>query len=116
MSRSPQSRGKGNRRMPGRPGGRRKAKGVGAWQRRAQHLVGSASELSQPVVRLDYAGRFGEEATHAAYRLDQAMARLGVRYYAEFRGGAYRTARFDIYVAADHASSAAAAIARLNGV
>jgi hypothetical protein len=82
MVRSPNSRGKGNRRWPGRPGGARKGKPIGPWERRCQHTVADLAELSQPVVALWYVGEWGAALEHRAYVFDQEMARLGVRYHA----------------------------------
>ncbi len=102
--------------MAGRPGGARKKEPVGAGQRRAQHMVGSAAELPQPVSAIDYAGVFGEEAEHNIYLFDQEMARLGVRYFAEYHGRRLRTSRFTIYVPEEHAAAVAAVAARLRKI
>jgi hypothetical protein len=83
MVRSPHSRGKGNRRWPGRPGGARKRKPAGPWERRCQHIVADPLELTQPIVALWYVGKWGADLEHRAYVFDQEMARLGIRYYAK---------------------------------
>ncbi|AWM37344.1 hypothetical protein GobsT_46940 [Gemmata obscuriglobus] len=86
---------------------------MGAWQRRAQHMVGSVAELPQPVGAVEYAGVFRETAEHNIYLFDQEMARIGVRYFAEFRGRRYRTTRFTIFVPTEQVGAVAAIAARL---
>ena len=113
MPRSPQSRGKGSRRGPWREGGARKRKRPAPWQHRAQHIAESAEELSQPVVAVNYSGAFGEDAGLTIYRLDQEMAQIGVRYFAEYQGDDFRTAHFKIHVPTKHADAVAAVLARL---
>src|SRR5438034_801233 len=113
MSRSPRSRGKGSRRFPGRPGGARKKAPVGAWQHRTKHMVASKIELRQPVVPISYAGVCGEDAAHNIYLFDQEIARLAMRYFAEYKGCRLRSPRFTIYVAKEHAAAVGAVAARL---
>jgi hypothetical protein len=110
--RSPKSRGKGSRRFPGRPGGARKAKGIGAWQHRCQRLVSSPTELSQPVASLWYGGAWGHDLEHRAYVFDQQMGKLGVRYFATIRV-CYRRQAMLVTVAQSQAARVAEAIARL---
>jgi hypothetical protein len=113
MVRSPRSRGKGNRRFPGRPGGARRKKPA-VWRNRAQHLVASLAELSQPVVSLVYRGVFGENAAHNIYLLDQKMARLGVPYFARcHHGRGWYSTLFTVVVSAEHAASVSEAIAHI---
>ena len=52
---------KGNRRWPGRPGGARKKKPIGPWERRCQHMVADPTELESPLTQLRYSGAWGEE-------------------------------------------------------
>jgi len=113
MTRSPRSRGKGSRRFPGGLGGARKKARVGAWQHRAKHMVQSTAELRHPVARISYVGVFGESAEHNIYLFDQEMARLRVRYLAEYLGRRLRTTRFTIYVWEEQAAAVAAIAARL---
>jgi hypothetical protein len=82
---SPRSRGKGSRRVPWRDGGRRKQK-RSEWQKRAAHAVKELSELSGVLVVLPYRCPSGRTPAEAIYRIDQQIARTGIRYYAELHG------------------------------
>ena len=101
MARSPKSRGKGNRRMPGRAGGARKRKPVGPWERCCQHTVADLAELPSPVASLVYVGEWGKTLGHRAYVFDQAMARVGVWYHAKL-GVRYRRRALLISVSGSH--------------
>jgi hypothetical protein len=83
--RSPRSRGKGNRRWPGRPGGVRKRRPIADWRRRCQHLV-SPYFIPKPhhfglFFRGEWGNRKKRRPEYMAYRLDQEMARLGIPYW-----------------------------------
>jgi len=82
---SPRSRGKGSRRVPWRDGGRRKTKSV-SWRKQAQHALDSVDDFVGPVHLLMIHGYYGDSASDMIYRFDQAMAKIGVHYYAEFSG------------------------------
>ncbi|HJQ84448.1 MAG TPA: hypothetical protein VKA21_10255 [Candidatus Binatia bacterium] len=65
---------------------------------------------------IDYAGAFGETAERNIYVFDQEMARLGVRYFAEYHGVRLRSTRFTIHVPeawADVVAGVAAKLRRL---
>ncbi len=110
--RSPRSRGKGNRRFPGRPGGARPKK-LPIWRNRAQHLVASLEELSQPVVSLVYRGVIGEDAAHNIYLFDQRMGKLGISYFVRYRGRWWNTTIFTVIVSAQDEALASEAVARI---
>jgi hypothetical protein len=112
MVRSPRSRGKGNRRFPGREGGKRKRKAARPWERRCQHLVADVAELQQPVTTLWYGGPWGTELEHQAYVFDQEMARLEIRYFAVL-AVRYRRYAWHLTVAESDAEQVAETIARL---
>jgi hypothetical protein len=79
-------------------------------------MVASLADLPQPVVRIDFAGVFGQTAEHNIYLFDQEMARLGVRYFAEYQGRILRTTHFTIYVPQEQAAAVAAVAARLQNI
>ena len=112
MVRSPRSRGKGNRRFPGRPGGARPQKPA-IWRNRAQHLVAAPEELSPPRATLCYFGAFGENAAHTIYLLDQRMARLGIPYFAQYHGRRWNRTQFTVVVSAEYTTLVTHAIARI---
>ena len=109
---SPRSRGKGNRRWPGRAGGARKRKPVGPWQRRCQHTVASPTDLPQPVVSLWDVGAWGQKLEHRAYVFDQEMARLGLQYFAVL-GVRYGRRALRITISVSQSERVAEVIARL---
>ena len=99
--------------MPGRPGGARKRKPVGPWERRCQHRVADAARLvGHPLASLWYSGQWGQELEHRAYVFDQEMARLGVQYHA-VAAVRYRRWALWITVAASQVARVAEVIARL---
>jgi hypothetical protein len=77
-------------------------------------MVGSVDELQQPVAAVTYTGVSGEDAGHNIYLFDQAIAKLGVGYFAEYRQGIGRTALFTIYVPEEQAGAVASLAARLH--
>lgn len=89
MVRSPRSRGKGGRRYPGRPGGLKRGKTPGNWERRCQHRIEDINLLPQPWVELWYNGNGDTELEHRAYLFDQAMAKCGI-FYVAILGARYR--------------------------
>jgi len=113
--RSPRSRGRGNRRWPGRPGGARKRRRVGQWTRRCQHLV-SLDCVPQPHhTGFHCTGSWGQKKNRRpedfAYLIDQEMARLGIPYWMTLVDG-YLCREFFVIVSEAHASQAEAVIAR----
>ena len=81
-----------------------------------QHMVDSMDELAQPVAAVTYTGVYGEEAGHNIYLFDQEMAKLRVRYFAEYRRDSYRMTLFTIYVPEEQAGAVAAVAARLHKI
>ena len=91
-------KGKGNRRRPGRDGGRRGSKAVaGAWRKRVSHAV-DLLELREPKrPKLGFPARFRESLESAAYRMDQVFAKESIPYSVDVPHGAEY---FDIQVGA----------------
>ena len=119
MVRSPRSRGKGNRRYPGRPGGTRKHRRVGNWAGRCQHMV-SLDEIPSPQheglwLGGDWRRRSKKHrAEDVAYLLDQELGRLGIPYSMTLEMRLVGRG-FLVIVAESDASRVAAVIARLEG-
>ncbi len=117
--RSPRSRGKGNRRYPGRPGGARKCRPIAPWWRRCQHLVPPAAVPPPRHPGLWFSGAWSwsrnrRRPEKLAYLIDQELARLRIPYSMtlEIKCGRYA---FLVIISLEHASQVAAVIARLEG-
>ena len=102
------SRGKGNRRFPGRDGGARRGR-LAEWVKRAQHVV-SADELGDDIAEVDL--RSTERPEQAIYRFDQIAASEGWQYAAELTSSSYRTTVFRIIVNISHRDAALSAADR----
>ena len=102
-------RGKGSRRSP-LGHGVRHTRGAAEWRKQATHAVAGPAALEEPVASLPCRGYYGEWPEHLIYRLDQEMARAGIAYYPQHRGG---WQGFVIYVAAHDEEVAREVIARL---
>ena len=74
------------------------------------HAVDGPAALEEPLASLRYRGHYWERPKHMIYRLDQEMARAGIAYYPQHRGG---WQGFVIYVAAHDKEMAREVIARL---
>lgn len=74
------------------------------------HAVGSMAELGEAVATFPLQGWRGEKPAHLIYRLDQAMARTGIAYDAEYRG---RWEGFRLFVPAEHREQVRGLVARL---
>jgi hypothetical protein len=74
------------------------------------HAVDGPAALEEPVASLPYRGHYRERLEHLIYRLDQEMARAGIAYYPQHRGGRQG---FVICVAAHDKEMAREVIARL---
>ena len=120
---SPRSRGKGSRRMPGREGGRRKAKAILpggksndedrlTWRKHAQHAVASLADLTEPFCPLVTSGFFGDSAADFIYKFDQCIAKWGLPYYAECTGRRHQWT-FKVWVSSGNASDVNEIIARI---
>ncbi len=79
MGTSEYSKGKGNRRFPGRPGGARKYKEP-VWRSRASHSVESNELLGVNVAVLEYRGAWGLNPSEKIYLLDQEYAHQRIEY------------------------------------
>ncbi len=111
MVRSPNSRGKGNRQWPGRPGGRRKKRRP-KWRNRAQHALENPSALLNPA-SLNYSGVFAQTAAHNAYVLDQAFAANHIPYTIQYDGRRFNFDRFVVTVSTSDTDRAATIISSI---
>ena len=106
---SPRSRGKGNRRCPGRDGGRGKQKRA-EWRKQAVHAV---EEFPKNVGELTQLTCFWPLERYSAaewiYLFDQRIADTGIHYVPEFRGQV-----FSVRVRASDAAKVSAIIAQIN--
>ena len=55
-----------------------------SWHKHAQHAVPSRMDIKEPHVVLPYARPYEVPASTKAYKLDQALCKLGIPYYAEW--------------------------------
>lgn len=83
MGTSAYSKGKGNRRFPGRDGGRGKQNNAQSWQLRATHAVENLQSLGKETTEFRYRGAWDKNASERIYILDQEFARAGILYTAE---------------------------------
>ena len=92
------SKGKGNRRRPGRDGGRRGAKVVAAaWRKRVSHAVDLTALRDPKRPKFGFPSKFRETLESAAYRMDQFFAKAEIAYSVDVPDGA---GYFDIQVGA----------------
>ena len=109
MAFRPGSRGKGIRRFPGRDGGAHKRKQCD-WAKQAHHATASVQDLTPPLATLVYEGDWDQPPEKNIYKLDQEVARLGLRYFAEYLGQWWG---FEITVSEEHEAAMLQAIRRV---
>lgn len=111
MGTSEYGKGKGNRRFPGRSGGRGKQKSE-QWRSRAAHAVDNLATLGEHLTSLEYRGAWEKNPSERIYLLDQTFTRAGIGYAAELRPGRWRPI-FAILVPESQREEAAAIITKL---
>ena len=88
----PGTRGKGNRRSPGRDGGAR-SKHIENWRKQARHAVADQAYLASPLAALLYMSRVTQKPDILIYKFDQQAAKADIRYHAEYHGRGQFTIR-----------------------